>query len=69
VATNAENIATRIAAITTELAAGDHKPSYTLGPKTVDWQTYWASLTDELSKLLDIQARIGGTFIVKERRR
>lgn len=49
------NIAAALAALTADLAAGNHKPSYTIDGQTVNWTRYQEILVDNLAK---IQAQI-----------
>ncbi len=66
-ASNVENIRTRIAAIYEEIAAGEHsKPTYTSGARTVDWNTYKTGLYAELKELRELEKAESGPFVVKQ---
>jgi hypothetical protein len=69
VATNAENIATRIAAIYAQLAAMSStspggKPTYSIDGQMVDHVGYRKSLLEELKMLNELQAAAAGPFEV-----
>ena len=66
-ATNAENITTRIAAIYAELAALTStavggKPTYSIDGQMVDHVGYRRSLLDELKMLNELYAVASGSF-------
>ena len=66
-ATNAENIATRIAAVLAELAAmtstsAGGKPTYTIDGQMVDHVGYRRSLLEELKMLQELQASMAGPW-------
>lgn len=43
------------------------KPSYSINGQAVSWGEYLAMLTDQLDKMLVIQQKIQGPFIIQSR--
>jgi hypothetical protein len=60
VATDLDNLKTRISAITAELAAGPGKPDYSLDGKSVSWNAYRKNLVEELKELREQQILFEG---------
>lgn len=66
-ATDIENLQTRRSAITAELAAGNSKPSYSIGGQSVSWTEYRLSLYEEMDKINNLIRQLGGPWMVRSR--
>ena len=64
-ATDAENIATFIAALTAELASISPQRSYSIDGQAVDHNAYRASLLANLREARDLQQGLSGPFTVE----
>ncbi len=70
-ATRAQNLDSAIDAVVAliQSVAANPKPTYTVGDKTVQWETYLKTLTDQLEVLEKARQRADGAFEIRSRGR